>query len=62
MSKFRLAASILAEEIGRSSNCASKSADPFHFGENGEGYEDEDNDEDEDEEIMLVSFCRKVKW
>ncbi|KAG7981920.1 hypothetical protein I3843_04G023000 [Carya illinoinensis] len=51
-----LAASILAEEIGRSSNCASKSADPFHFGENGEGYEDEDNDEDEDEEIMLPAM------
>ncbi|XP_041008430.1 DNA repair protein UVH3 isoform X5 [Juglans microcarpa x Juglans regia] len=44
-----LAASILAEEIERSPNCASKSADPFPFGENGEGYEDED----EDEEMML---------
>lgn len=59
MSKFRLAASILAEENGRLANSASKSVTHFSSEEEvGEEYEDED----EDEEMVLVSLCYVEIW
>ncbi len=61
MSKFRLAASIAAEENGRLANNASESSAPFPSeGEDGKDYEDED--EDEDEEMMLVILCSVDIW
>jgi hypothetical protein len=57
MSKFRLAASILAEENGRLANSASKSVAHFSSEEEvGEEYEDED------EEMMLVSLSYLEIW
>lgn len=59
MSKFRLAASIMAEENGRLANSASKSVAHFSSEEEvGEEYEDED----EHEEMMLVSWCYVEIW
>lgn len=59
MSKFRLAASIAAEENGMLANNASESGAPFPSeDEDGKEYEDED----EDEEMMLVNFCLVDIW
>lgn len=61
MSKFRLAASIAAEENGMLANNVSESGAPF-ASEDEDGKEYEDEDEDEDEEMMLVNFCLVDIW